>query len=542
MAPGFHGGNRSGSRRRGFLGRNPDQHACRQWRESQELALAGKFTAARKRLRELQGKPGSDRERAFLLNNLGVLSALEGRADVASTQLQRARQSDSACLAAKENLALLEAVSGSAADTASTCDHQVGGSSRIRVAIVSFLFNWPSTGGGIIHTVELGQFLARAGYDVRHIAARYAPWGIGRLDEPLTVRAEMLEFDESDWHIAGIQRRFLAAMRSFQPDYVIITDSWNFKPHLAEVAARAGFPYFLRQQALECLCPLNNLRLLVESDGQARQCPFHQLQAPDACSKCLAGRGSQSGGLHQAERALAGVGTPQYQAALVSALRGAEAVLVLNPTIQEMLRPYANDVRVVTWGMDADRFPWPWPTEQRPNSDRKFLFMAGVVDEFIKGFHVLQAACQQLWKRRQDFEVVATASPAGRVNDFTTFVGWVSQRDLPRYLRAADILVMPTIAQEGLGRSTVEAMAVGKPVIASNIGGLPYTVQDGVTGLLCEPGSADDLAAKIERLLDDAPLRERMGLAGRQRFESDFRWPEVIERQYRPLLVRRAAR
>jgi len=75
-----------------------------------------------------------------------------------------------------------------------------------------------------------------------------------------------------------------------------------------------------------------------------------------------------------------------------------------------------------------------------------------------------------------------------------------------------------------------------RAVIASRIGGLPYTVTDGVTGMLFEPGDPDDLARKIARVLDDPDLRRRMGLAGRKRFEEDFIWDDVIERCFRPLL------
>ena len=56
-------------------------------------------------------------------------------------------------------------------------------------------------------------------------------------------------------------------------------------------------------------------------------------------------------------------------------------------------------------------------------------------------------------------------------------------------------------------------------------------------GFLFEPGNAADLACQITRLLEDLALRDRMGLAGRQRFENGFRWETVIERYYRPLLL-----
>jgi glycosyltransferase involved in cell wall biosynthesis len=85
-------------------------------------------------------------------------------------------------------------------------------------------------------------------------------------------------------------------------------------------------------------------------------------------------------------------------------------------------------------------------------------------------------------------------------------------------------------------------MAVGRPVIASRIGGLPYTVQDGVTGLLFQPGDAVDLAAKIELLLERPTMREQMGLQGRRVFENQFPWELVIEREYRPLLRQRRIR
>ncbi len=134
---------------------------------------------------------------------------------------------------------------------------------------------------------------------------------------------------------------------------------------------------------------------------------------------------------------------------------------------------------------------------------------------------------------------MATADPAGPVDAFTRYVGWQSQDDLPRHVRAADVLVTPTVAQEALGRTAVEAMASGRPVVASRIGGLPFTIADGATGLLFEPGDARDLACKLETLLDDPALRERLGLAGRRRFEEHYAWPVIIEKHYRPLLCRR---
>jgi glycosyltransferase involved in cell wall biosynthesis len=191
--------------------------------------------------------------------------------------------------------------------------------------------------------------------------------------------------------------------------------------------------------------------------------------------------------------------------------------------------------------MDPARFPWPPPAEPTLRADPGLttIFMAGLPDEYIKGFRVAREACRLLRRSRSDFELVVTGDPPGRFDELTRFVGWASQEELPRHYRSADVCIVPTVAQEGLSRTSVEAMASGLPVVGSRIGGLPATIADGVTGLLFEPGDPEDLARKLATLLDDPELRRRMGLAGRRRFEEDFTWETVIERHYRPLLSAR---
>ncbi|MEX2121002.1 MAG: glycosyltransferase [Pirellulales bacterium] len=517
------------------------------YRQARDLGAAGETSRANALYNRLLNLTRDKRLKALVHSDRGVLAAMAGNLLEASALFQAALQLDPGCAQAVENLALLNgatAVNGPSMAKETDRTSAKGGSDGevpARVAIVSFLFNWPSTGGGIVHTAELARFLGLGGYEVRHFYGRNPARGIGNVEGRLPFDSRAIELADRTWNIPAIQAAYRDAVDAFDPDVVIITDAWNMKPVLAE--ALGEYPYLLRQQALECLCPLNNLRLLFDGAGRVTQCPKHQLAAPGDCRACLESRGHQSGALHQMERSLAGVGSQSYDERLRRAFAQAEAVLVLNPLVEAMIAPYAQRVRIVTWGMDPVRFPWPWPDEPiaQPNKRVRTLLMAGVIDEVIKGFHVLQEACQKLWNKRRDFELLATGQPCGRFNEFTRFIGWLSQEELPRQIRAADVLVMPTIAQEGLGRTTVEAMGVGRPVIASRIGGLPYTVCDGATGLLFEPGNADDLAAKIETLLDDAALGEQMGLAGRKKFENEFLWPDVIERQYRPLLTRRAS-
>jgi glycosyltransferase involved in cell wall biosynthesis len=492
------------------------------------LAVDGRYDEARGLYAALRTTAIEPRLQALVRNALAVLDAIGGDLEAARRGLKRALDLDRTCESARLNLAVL----GAAPD-----GHSAPPATQ-RVAILSFLFNWPATGGGNVHTVELAGFLARAGYEVRHFHARYADWGIGSVVTELPISSEAIMFDQASWNLVEIQARFRRAVDGFGPDFVIITDAWNMKPLLAE--AVRGYPYFLRFQALECLCPLNNLRLLAAgSPDRLEHCPRNQLATPEVCRRCLAERGDHSGALHRCERELAGVGSVEYDRILRRALEGAEAVLALNPLVAALLEPYARCVKVVPWGMDPARFPWPPPVDElgkRGAGEVVTLFMAAVQGEFIKGFHVAQAACRMLRRHRSDFELVVTFDPPGPIDEFTRSAGWCSQAELPRHYRAADVCLVPTIAQEGLSRTSVEAMASGLPVVASRIGGLPFTVTDGTTGLLFEPGDPADLARQIARLLDDPPLRRQIGLAGRRRFEEEFTWETVIERYYRPLL------
>ena len=100
--------------------------------------------------------------------------------------------------------------------------------------------------------------------------------------------------------------------------------------------------------------------------------------------------------------------------------------------------------------------------------------------------------------------------------------------------------LVPSIVQESFGLVALEAMACGKPVIASRIGGLQEVVVDGQSGLLIEPGSTEALRGALERLLGSAELRAQMGAAARQRAD-EFRAHTVvpqIERLYQELTSR----
>lgn len=505
----------------------------REYETAVSLAQQGQTAKAEEIYQRVASSDVSRSTRAIVFNDRGVLAAINGELDLANSLFEAAVDLDAEFRTARDNLKTLGFKRPPTNRTTFDSAQLRSDTGRTRVAILSLLFNWPSTGGGTIHTAETGVFLGRAGYEVRHIYAHFPAWGLGKIEETLDTDLQPLHFEPESWNAPEIQRRFRKAVDEFAPDFVIITDSWNFKVLLAE--AMHGYRYFLRLAALECLCPLNNVRLLVSENGLA-SCPKHQLAVPDACRACVSINQQRSGQLHQLERNLSGFESSKYVDKLRSAFADAEAVLVVNPLIAAMVGPYAKQVRVVPSGFDAARFPPNALPVRGRRREKKTIFFAGLVAEYIKGFAVLHEACSRLWQRRQDFELVATAEPVGQIDAFTRNLGWLSQSELPQELHQADLLVFPTIAEEALGRSAVEAMAAGVPVIASRIGGLQFTVSDEGTGLLFEPGNVIDLERQIERLLDSPELRWQFGQAGRRRFEEEFTWEHIVERHYRPLL------
>jgi glycosyltransferase involved in cell wall biosynthesis len=98
---------------------------------------------------------------------------------------------------------------------------------------------------------------------------------------------------------------------------------------------------------------------------------------------------------------------------------------------------------------------------------------------------------------------------------------------------ALDVVCVPSIEPEPFGLVAVEAMAAGKPVLASRIGGLPEVVLEDRTGLLHPPGDAVVLATQLRELLADGRRRLALGRAGRERFEAEFRVETMTDRVLR---------
>ncbi|MFN3301425.1 MAG: glycosyltransferase family 4 protein [Patescibacteria group bacterium] len=111
------------------------------------------------------------------------------------------------------------------------------------------------------------------------------------------------------------------------------------------------------------------------------------------------------------------------------------------------------------------------------------------------------------------------------------FLGKIPQQELPTHYNLADVFVLPSINRnESFGLVLLEAMACGKPCVASNLAGVRTVVDNYKTGFLVKVGNSDDLAEKIEILLVNKNLAKKMGEAGRKKVLEKYYWKKIVKK------------
>ncbi|HWN19796.1 MAG TPA: glycosyltransferase [Gemmatimonadales bacterium] len=222
---------------------------------------------------------------------------------------------------------------------------------------------------------------------------------------------------------------------------------------------------------------------------------------------------------------------------------------------QHALRAGAPDerIRLVFNGTDLRRFS---PEENGGRSETRFgpnmIFACRQLFP-RKGIRFLIEAAAQLKPRFPDLKVVLAGDGFERpelvrlaeglgLGGDVTFLGWVPNTELPPYYRAAAVSVIPSL-EEGFGIPAAEAMGCEVAVVASDAGGLPEVVENGVTGLVVPRGDSTALAQAIASLLADPERRRAMGQAGRIRALQMFDWDRSaaqFEQIYREVGARTA--
>jgi phosphatidyl-myo-inositol dimannoside synthase len=197
-------------------------------------------------------------------------------------------------------------------------------------------------------------------------------------------------------------------------------------------------------------------------------------------------------------------------------------------------------VRVLPWALDPDfatksagAAPAPLPADFPPG---RVILTVGrwLAAERYKGMDTLILAMSRLLLRWPDLQLAIVGSGDDRgwlehvardsgVQRHVHFLTNISYGELSSCYEAAEIFALPSRG-EGFGFVYLEAMAHGKPVIGGAHGGAPEVIQDGVTGYVVHHGDTVELATSIDTLLSNPENARRMGEAGRQRVENEYRF------------------
>jgi glycosyltransferase involved in cell wall biosynthesis len=225
-------------------------------------------------------------------------------------------------------------------------------------------------------------------------------------------------------------------------------------------------------------------------------------------------------------------------AVTATGLRLAEATLAFMPE--------TKGVSVIPYGIDLAQFD-NHRGDLRGNDHGRSPIVVGAVSRLSpeKGFEHLLRAVSLLAAKDVAVDVVLAGDGPSRgelerltaelgLRDRVKFAGEIAHEDVPAMLRTFDIFAMPS-TWEGFGVSALEASAMGLPVVASDIHGIPDVVADGHTGILVSPADSGALSDAIARLARDAKLRREMGEAGRAYVAREYRWEDnagLMERLY----------
>ena len=232
-----------------------------------------------------------------------------------------------------------------------------------------------------------------------------------------------------------------------------------------------------------------------------------------------------------------------HRALLKHNLKCADKILSTSNVMAVETKKYTcKDIEVTPFGINTEQFKHgkvsradstPFSEEDIVVGTIKWLEKIYGIDYLIKAFSIVLSKHSDLplkllivgdGSERKNLEnLVRELGLEGKV----CFVGKVDYSKVPYFNNVIDVYSALSL-YDSFGVAIVEAESCGKPVVVSNVGGLPEVVEDGVTGFVVERKNAEAAAEKLEKLVLDPDLREKMGKAGRERVMKFYDWNENV--------------
>ncbi|MFC1908325.1 glycosyltransferase family 4 protein [Chloroflexota bacterium] len=271
-------------------------------------------------------------------------------------------------------------------------------------------------------------------------------------------------------------------------------------------------------------------------------CHLHEPLMPMLCTTVLRLAKTPTVGTFHASggRPWYSIGTPVGKLLLKKWFRKLDCKIAVSPIAMEYVnKHFPDDYHIIPNGIDTKHFyPEVLPMEGFNDGKKNILFVGRM--EKRKGLNYLLEAYKLVKREIPDSRLIVVG-PGNRLRhkyekqikhiglEDVNFIGYSSYRDLPRYYKAADVVCAPATGWESFGIVLLEAMAVGKPLVASNIDGYSSVATDGVEGLLVPPKSPQGIAGALLSVMKDSSMQQQMGSRGRLK-ALEYDWEQVAKR------------
>jgi glycosyltransferase involved in cell wall biosynthesis len=410
----------------------------------------------------------------------------------------------------------------------------------VKLGVVDLSFHWPPKGGSWVEVAEVCRRLPRWCVEVVLVVPRVRTGDMDRglLSSDPGFAVVPVPISPQQFHRRKLPALLAAALKRERVDRVWLTNAFNLAPCV--MAAVQEWPTVWKVFGYEVVCP--NYMSLHPSASIPRWsqenplgaiCPRGFFATPVFCTACavrgmghalVAGRRNS----YSQEWVASGAWLPHYVSHARRAVRGCLGAMVYNALAREKLATATRKVRIVPGGVDTSVFS---PNHSPPED---VVLMAGRADDPRKGLGVFAEAVALLRELGWSGTAIATTTRGGEVAPGVHGTGWIPHRGMPDVYRRAKVVVVPTLWPEPFGLVALEAMACGRPVVATDIGGLSGTV--GQTGLIFPPGDAAALSGLLHRLVHDPETWRHAADRGRAVSET-YAWDKVVEAHHLPLLA-----
>ena len=355
----------------------------------------------------------------------------------------------------------------------------------MKVALVS-PYDFASHGGVVAHVTSLSQQLERMGHDVRILAPASSPQTLGlhnliAVGRPVPVPSG-----------GSIARITLSVWR---------------EPRVKSILKEEAFDVIHLHEPLAPVLPLT----VLHASNAVNVGTFHAFHG--------------SGHMYRFTR--------RFISRWFNKLDG--RIAVSNAALRYVSGSFPGDYRIVPNGIDVDFLSQEVPPFDAFNDGKLNILFVGRLEKRKGLKYLLQAFSRLKWEYPDIRLIVVGAGNPGKDSyrimaernlQDVVFVGRVSEEAKRRYYRTADIFCAPNTGKESFGIVLGEAMASGRPIVASNIEGFAEVITDGKEGFLVPPKNDEALALALKRLIDTPELRRKMAERGKISVQR-FRWDSV---------------